>query len=408
MTVIRLRILWLSLLFVLLCCPCAALAADVTVVPAVSVRGEYDDNVAFRRVLGESDYATTVTPAVTLDYETELLSLSSRAALAFLRYAQDESLDTENHWYGIGGAYRPRERWELRADGSYIKDTTLDSELEETGVVTLRQDRERYNGSGGATYRLSESSDVGFDFTHQITTYEGPSLDYDYDTVLFQYNREMSSLRDVFTIQPYYEYYKSDANQVESYALSLGWAHSFSETLSLTAFLGVRYTEIEYRFVRSEVVFDPGLLPSFPFRLELTEIEEKDSSWNGVGNISLRKTGETYSIRGGYVHRLGYNSVGDPLNIHRAYVNFSKTIHRRLRFGVSASAYATKSEGRLSREDSRYFSLTPTLNYRLTENHVLQAGYSYGYRRDKTVPDDRSYDRSRIWISLSFKFPRKW
>jgi hypothetical protein len=295
----------------------------------------------------------------------------------------------------------------LRADASYVKDTTLQSELEETGLVTLRQDRERFNGGGGATYRLSENSDVGFDLTHQSTTYEGPSLDYDYSAVFFQYNRQLSSLRDVFTVQPYYEHYKSDANQVDNYALSLGWAHSFSETLSLTAFLGVRYTEIEYRLVRSQVVFDPGLSPFFPFRLEFTEVEEKDSNWNGVGNISLEKTGETYSIRGGYVHSLGYSSTGDPLTVYRGYVDFRKTIHRRLRFGISASAYVTKSEGQLSGEDSEYLSVTPTVNYSLTENHVLQAGYSYARRRDKTVSDDQTYDRNRIWLSLSLRFPRK-
>jgi hypothetical protein len=407
MTVIRLRISWVSLLLALLSCPCIASAADVTLVPSIRLRGEYDDNVAFRRVFVESDYVAITTPAVTLDYKSELLNVNSRAALAFLRYAQDDSLDTENHWYGAEGTYRPRERWELRAGASYIKDTTLQSELEETGLVTLRQDRDRYNLGGGATYRLSENSDVGFDFTHQSTKYEGPSLDYDYNAVFFQYNRQLSSLRDVFTIQPYYEYYKSDANQVDNYAVSLGWTHSFSETLSLTAFLGVRYTKVEYKLVGSQLVFDASLLPAFPFRLEFTEVEEKDSNWNGVGNISLQKTGETYWIRGGYAHSLGYSSTGDPLNIYRGYVNFSKTVHSRLSVGISASAIVTKSEGRVSREDSRYFSVTPTVNYSLTENHVLQAGYSYAYRRDKTVPDNQTYDRNRIWVSLNLRFPRK-
>ena len=74
------------------------------------------------------------------------------------------------------------ERLTVNGNFSYVNDTTLDSQLEETGIVTFRTDRKRYNGGLELSYRLSELSNAGFGYNHQSTRY-GSYLyeDYDYD-----------------------------------------------------------------------------------------------------------------------------------------------------------------------------------------------------------------------------------
>lgn len=403
MNINNLRIRCLSLLFILFYWPCMALAGKVTVVPSIGLRGEYNDNVVFESDDEEDDFAAILEPSVSLDYRSERLQLKSMARAAIWRYASEKYLDTENYFFTVGGSCNPHERLETRAHASYIRDTTLESELEETGLVVSRQERDRYRGSWGMTWQLTERTDVGCDFTHAKTEYDRALLDYETNTLSFDINRRMNDSGDVLTIRPYYENYKSDASKVDNYGLSLGWAHQFSETLGLTAFAGVRYTEIEYKLVRVEIAYDPD--PHLVF----TEVEEKDDNWNWVADISLKKTWETFTIHGGYQQHLRYSSEGDPLDVYKIYAEYEQKITPRLDFSFLASASMTKSEGRFEQEDSKFVSLGTSLDYRLTENHLLRAGYSYNWYRDETVPGgSQTYDRNRVWIAAVFKFPEEW
>ena len=383
-------------------------AGDVTLVPSLAVRGEYDDNVLFTRVQEESDYVLSVTPGLAVDYRTERGNANIGAAVDVLRYAQNSGLDRTNQRYRVSGAYAVTELVEARGNISYVDDTTLDSQLQETGIVTLRQQRESFSTGAGMTYRISGLSDFGFDASYRRVEYDGPSLDFDDYRASFQYNRLLANGKTVFTVQPYYDHYRSDASRVDNYGLSFGLVHSFSETLSLKAFLGVRYTEVEYRFIVQEIVFDPLLLPFFPFRPVFREVEETDSNWNGVADVSITKRGENRSFTVGYNHDLGYSSAGDPLELYRLYGSLSQAVTARLNLRLSAGAYRSKSEGRISRTDSKYFDFASTLSYRLTERHSLQAGYRYAVTWDDRLEGDDKAERNIAWVGINMVFPQKW
>jgi hypothetical protein len=246
------------------------------------------------------------------------------------------------------------------------------------------------------------------DLSYQSVNYDGPSLDYEDYRLSFQYNYLLGNGTSVFTVQPYYERYTSVASDVSNYGLSLGLAHALTETWSLKAFLGARYTETDYRFVQQEVVFDPSLLPSFPFRTVFREVNVTDSNWAGVADVSVRKTGEIYQFSLGYIHDLSYSSSGDPLELHRLYGTYSRSITNRFGFTLAASVYESKSQGRFSQTDSRYFDGAFTLNYKLTEDYFLQGGYRYQVSWDDTLQQDQRVDRHLFFLSLGLAFPRKW
>ena len=70
------NILLCKCVFVLLISfPLIALAKDVTIVPSIALRGEYDDNVTFVNTDEISDYLAIISPALTLDYASEVLKL---------------------------------------------------------------------------------------------------------------------------------------------------------------------------------------------------------------------------------------------------------------------------------------------------------------------------------------------
>ena len=370
----------------LLSLPPYSMAGDVTLVPSINLKGEYNDNVTFTRTNKKDDYLATVSPALTLDYVTEAVKLESKIILDVDRYADEKDLDTDRQRYVLNGGYQLKERWGVSGNLSYIKDTTLESELEETGIVNVRADRQRYNAGAGLSYQISEVSNMGIDYAYSRTDYDWPWYeDYDTDSISLSYNREFNNKLDVFTVQPRWSQRDSEVSQADDYGLSLGWTHQFSETFRLRAFLGGRYTEQSFNDGR-----------------------QSDETWGGVADISLRKTGVVSSMDIGYSRNINNSTEGEQIEVDRIYCSFRQRVVRRLGVAFSGSLYFTRSESEFYNEDRRYFELTPSLYYQITENHSLNLAYSYSQEYDKMLTTDREAERNRVWISLNFRFPKKW
>ncbi len=387
----------------------SAQAAEVSVLPSIGITAEYNDNIDFSRTFKEDDYLTRIRPALDVDYKTDLLSLKGRGGLTVIRYLDATRRNTEYYDFGFDGAYKVTERLTAKARLSYKKDETLESELEETGLVTFPEDRTRYIAGGGVVYNLTEKSELGVDLDHSDTGYDSVSyVDYTYDSLTLTFNRLLDNMKDVLTVQTGYSTYDSDASEVDNYSLHLGLAHPFSETWRLSCFLGVRYTSTDYFFIQQGLVFDPSLLPGDPFRRVYEQVEESDRAWGGLADISLTKTGEDYSGSVGFNHDLSYSSQGDPIERDRLYFSVTKRMTRRLSLGLTGSAYITQSSGKFDQEDSRHLDLGTSLTYRLTETYSLSAAYGYSYHKDKTVSENQGYDRNRVWLNLLCRFPKKW
>jgi hypothetical protein len=404
--------------------PSTAIAQDVTFVPSIDIRGEYDNNVLFSRVYKTKDFLTTVKPAFTWDYATELLDLKSNAAVDIFRYMDETDLDTENQNYGLDGKYQIAERLSLSGNCSYVKDTTLESELAQTGLLSPRQERKRYGGGGGFTYQISEISDVVVDYSHSKTDYEfESSMDNDFDSIALSFNHRLGNQLDMLTFRPYYSWYDgtrinnyilsvlSKQNlfnnnpvlsqvKVNNYGFSFGWFHPFSETFSITAFGGVRYTKNKY-------IYCERLFETFDdiFNLRFNKLDLTDSNWGGTADISLKKTGETYTTSLGYNRDLSYTSTGEPIDTDNIHFGVDKRLTERLGANLSGSLYFTKSQGTNNATNERYFSISPSLYYNLTEYHSLSLGYNYEQSLNKILVTDQKADRNRVWLALQFKFP---
>ena len=384
----------ICLFLIAFCSPLIVVAGELTAVPAIELKGEYDDNVSFLPRNEKADFLATISPSLAVDYDTELLNLDSNIAVSFLRYADETYLDTENQYYELAGAYNMMEKVQLKGDFSYVEDTTLESELEETGLVGVRSNRERSKAGGGISYRVTEFSDIGFNYTHSETDYDWPgNVDYEYDVISLSYNQQLKNNVDVFTGEPYYSWTDSSTSIVNNYGLLAGWSHRYTETMNLTVFLGPRYTKIEY---------DPVAL-SLPPDEPLSE-----TSWGLVADIALQKDGEKFTAIVGYNRDLGRSSSGESIETNKLYCKVTQNISRRLLARVSGNLYFTKSEGRFFDEDRRHFDIVPALNYKISEDHLIQFAYSYAYHNEKPQSIDRTYTRNRIWIALVLRFPEKW
>jgi len=382
-----------NLLFFILQLP--AIAADVTIIPSLTLEGEYNDNIFFERTNEVDDYIGHVNPALEFGYVSELLDLKANADVDFLYYSDQTDLDTENQFYELGFGYQIFERWKISSGGSYRKDTTFDSFLEETGRVNVRDDLRHYAAGGGLSYEINERSDIDIDYNYSKTDFElDSSIDNERHTVELFYNNTLKNNLDIITLQPSYSHrnaYRShgnlDVSEADTYTLSFIWTHPFSETLRLKSKIGGRYTEQSYNDERQD-----------------------EDNWGVVADINLNKTAEKYSVLLGYSRDLTTDIDGDEIEVDRIYCSLNRQITERFSFRILGKLFFSRvdaqSDSVSDDEDRRFFEITPSLNYLITENHYLELAYSYSNENDDDEKPSKR-DRNRVWLNITFTFPKK-
>jgi len=374
----------LIVLFVLL--PFCTYAAEITVTPSIGLRGEYDDNILFDRTGEIDDYAWITIPGLSLDYITSRFSFSLSGLADIIRYVDETDLDTENYTTGLTAEYRTSEYLTLSARGSYIKDTTLDSELQETGLVLGRSDREAYTAGGGIVYSINEFSDITLDYTFTNVDYDLEEyVDYKEHSVSATNSYTFNDRRNEFRIRPYYRYRDSTDDDVDIYGLSLGLTHRFTETFEASIDAGARYLDIE----------------------EVSGTTESD--WGWTADVSLTKSWQAASVEFLYSKDLGYTAEGSTVDVNRFSLTISRMLTSKLGIDLTGTLYFTKERGMTDRDDNvRYYEVIPLLNYGFTQNHSLELGYRYSNEYDKNFTNYRERDRNIAWIALNFSFPQKW
>jgi hypothetical protein len=227
------------------------------------------------------------------------------------------------------------------------------------------------------------------DYAYSNTDYDEIGLeDYNSNLVSLSYNRRFNDGIDVFTIRPSFGRWSSDDSDVDGYRLNFGWTHLPSETYRLRVFLGARYTEQDYKDGR-----------------------DNTSNWGGLADINLQKRAETHSVLIGVGSNFYLRPDTNELNqVYRIYCNLTRRITERFSAGVKSRLSLTQPDDADAINDKEiwYFTVTPSLRYRLTENHSLRLSYSYQQQYDRNIEDDPRIARNRVWLSLNFKFPKKW
>ena len=364
-------------------------SAENKLLTSVGLRQEYNNNIFYERTDETDDFISQVIPSLRLNYATEILKLSALARWDALLYWDNSDQNRLNQSYGLNGSYRLTERWSVSANGRYVFDSVQDSQLDETGSVERGlSDRQRLNAGAGLDYSVSERSAIGADYNYQKTDFERKtSVDSEAHGVRFFYRRRLQNQRDVITIFPRFVWGNSDDWDAYNSTFNVRWEHPFTETLDTSITVGARHSRVDYKDNRDDT-----------------------DNWGGVADMWLRKRGELTTGRLGFSNRLRTRTNGEIINVSRLYTNVDHRLSRRFGLGFRGSIYYSNLiENSPETDDDRwYFDVTPSAFYRLTERHVLRLSYSYNYQRLLDADDNDTVDRQRIWLQLTFNFPKTW
>ena len=361
-------------------------AKNLLVKPSLGVKGQYDDNVVFVPTEEDDDFVFTISPAFELTFDSDLIDIQSDIIFDVLRYADNTDLDTVNQLYELNGAYRFQPRWSFSGLISYVKDTTLDDQLLETGRVREREDRRRFDIEGGLTHQLTEVSELGFNYHFKHVEFDTDRyVDYERNSAALSYSRKLKDEVNTLGAQLAYYYRDSDVSDLNEFTYLMSLEHLFSPQMRLFISGGVSYSKHDFK-----------------------DDQSTDHYWKPIGHGYISWRGEASRFTFGYRRDIRTDTNGQAIDVDRIYCRVRRSLTQRWELGFTGRLYFSKDLDQSYDDGTRFFDVSPAIYYKLTENHALQLAYRYSNEKDRDRQDDQTADRNQIWLGLNFNFPSQW
>ena len=371
--------------FLLVAGSIVATAAQNSVTLSVSLREEYNDNFRLTAAPHKSVFATTVSPAARFTYATDTLSASGRAQINFNRYRGDSQLNGNDIL--LDGTFKktfPLDQLSLLT--SYVRDSTLASELAQTGLVQANRQRTRFNLNPEWTGTISPRASwaLGYDFSD--VTYQDSSntdlIDYRVNKAYTSFNYRLTERTKAFANGGINQLkFDRQNSKARTTSALIGLEHNFSEVWRSEISAGVRRAK----------------LPS----------SNGDSNKNGwLAQGTLERRFETAALRVTAGRDLNPTGLGQLTQTDKLSVGWSDKITPTVTYDVSGAAYRNAFiSNATGTNNDRYYRLDAHVGYALTEDWFVDGGLAYA----QINPDVGSSARSRsVFISARYEWDRQF
>ena len=365
-------------------------SAEVLLSPTVTVRATYDDSTLGK---GESDGELALSPAATLDMRGEASRAVIRARLDAYRYLDHDEYARENAQVSADLTRSPSARLDLRLGGRWSRDHTVEDEFEESGVTTEKVARNTWSASPGLTFRLTERDELSVDATGTLVDYElSAYTDYWLTGLTASWSRALADGLWRVVVQAGGQVYGFDRTDgdTDQQVLSLlaGVAWKATELLEFQAMAGVSHTS-------SEVTFD-----RYP------QLDSDDDQTTFSGSVSGTWTDRVWRLTLSADRAQSPSTYGELVTRDRLRLAFGRNLSERLYAGLSGAFYISKTAGLVQDEDTRTWTLGPTLRFRLTEDTTLDAGCTFIHEDDRE--SGQSTERTKAYVGVTVGWPGEW
>ena len=379
----------------------ACQAAEWKIDPAIQLRTGYNDNILIRPDNELSSSEVTFSPSAIFSVKTPQSGLSGKLRLDIRRYLEESNLDDNNVRFKID-SYHKMERSEVGFDIDLIRDTTLDSQLDESGVVFGRTNRFLKRASPSWTYNLSERTRLETSYIFTDVDYEKSSsgfVDYTSHRGQLSLNRVVSErMFATVTLGSTLTDNDNDATSTYTY-LQGGGSYQFSDTLSATLFAGVRRTTSEFR--QQVPIFAGGFFVGFA----PVSNKVKNSNWGGVFNGSITKKFERGSTSFAASRDITNTVSGVLFEVTRLTWTNTYRFSETLSANLGLTFYRSRDDSDLgASQDRKFYDVNPRINWDFAQFWRLSAGYRY---KNQTFDASNANATQNVAnLTLTYRWPR--
>ncbi len=339
----------------------SANAREWYIQPTTRLRVEVDDNLRLRTEESKDVVGFRASFFTKYGTRTETSNIDLTTLLDVYRYWGQENLDRENLDWKVGSNFQITERNQLGLDALYVRDTSITSEQDLTGLTQVQVERDKFNISPHWTYSLSEIQTIQTRYTHEEVTYEETSASflssYKTDSINLNYIHQWQDDLQVFVSFSALKYRLTDLDiETDDYSINTGLDYNYSETLIFNFMVGTRLSDN---------------------RRDVNGIKTEDSSIGSLFSFGVKKQFEAGRLDISYSRSVSPSGTGEFLQADRFKTSGSYNLTEHLSFDVSGVISRTTSTDDEQDSGRTYFSVEPKLNWRLNRQTSISSGYRY-------------------------------
>ena len=377
---------------------------DYDIIPSLSVRQEYSDNLFFTSGEKTHSFTTALSPRLELVKKNERTNASLLAGMDWFVYWDTHDVVTAfNQQYRGRLSHRLSERLGVSLGAGYSVNNQPDENITKDGVVINALHRNLQDYSAGIDFALSEKSVAGLSYQYRQEDYpempgadnrtHGVSLGYEYDLRAF-----LPAARGRFNAG--FNSYEFDTSRTDNYSATLGLGWSLSETWSVTADVGGRYSVADFDVVSLAPAAQEGTF--YP-----KTIRDSRDSYGLVARAALTVRGETQNGSLTFSRDVGLsssrNGTSENTSIDVAYRRFLTDKFSSSLTGGYQMSRSDSDDLSAGRIDEDYIRCTAGVRYQFNRNMALDASYSYLkalYNQSET-----SAERNSVMVSFTIRHP---
>jgi hypothetical protein len=376
-------------------------ADELRVVPSLSAKGEYNNNLFFSESSRVDTYIATVTPGVEVTSRTERTDAGFTAQVPVRWYTADTNLDKVDQLYQGRLAHQFSPALRISGTAGYQDQSNPDRFIGETGLAVANRSF-RYNGSASAEVAASEKTSASVSYTYEKFDFQNSTTlnsETHGGTVLVVHDLGqrfpgtkgrgmLGASRSTF-----------DTSKVTNYSGSIGVERAVHELWSVVADVGVRYTRSEFDVQQLVPVAPPF------FELVTTRRTEGDFGWtvNVSANYRGEKTGGSLTLTRDVAAAPGR---GGATQRSAAVLDLRTRSTWELTGFLSTGYYLNRSDaGQFSVQaiDERTVQVRPGVRYDANRNFFVEAAYQY--TRLVNGEADTSASQQVAYLMATLRYP---
>lgn len=367
--------------------------AEWAMEPSMSAKGEYHSNLLLAFGPQKSTYDYWLSPGTNFVGSTENLRVTGRLAADFVQYYGGRDTTIVNLYFPLSAEYRG-ERSTLGFTGGFTRDNTLMGELLQTGVVLAFAQRNLWTANPTWTYQLTERLSSQASYQYQNATYDNGAefglVDYEVHTGGGTLSYQVRETDSIYVTGLFTQFLAPGGNNLvsDSIGVEFGGKHEFSERTTISASAGPR-------FISNTI--NPGS----------QTLQDSTTVW--VANGKLTAKFERAQVMLDIGREILPSGLGILIQTDRVAVNlrYELTDKIAMSFGGRASFVDPVQTTTLlsPSQQTRFFTATPQLDWRVGEHWTVEASYRYS-RRELEGTDQTANSHAAIFMVTYF--PSKW
>ena len=370
--------------------PCVVNSAQWYSESSTRFRSVYDDNL--RLTSGDHDAVVGMILAGTIKAgkRTETSNINVKGGTTLKKYSGEDNLDTNDFDLGIDATHRTK-RDEFTLTTAVKLDSTLSSEIQSSGLMQRRKRRIKKDFALSWARSLSERTSLKLSYSYLDTDYKNIKntglSNYTYQSIesMLSYSLDKKTNISLTLRSSLYKGSNRTKTEMQDYGVSARINHNFSETFSVGAGAGLRYSDTEYRAI---------------------QIDNHNTDTGFLLNVNVKHTFEQMTVNGLLSRSVMPSGAGALLVTDKLSAEIDYRVDERLNLNIESAVYRNSSADEDDESRDRvFFSIQPKVRWKLTRRWLIEG--SYRYRRQRYDSTGLTADSNAVFLSAKYVWPSK-